>query len=89
MLQLIRQGDGATRADLAEWTGLGRSTIAQRIEQLMAQGLLRPAGESESTGGRPPMLLAFNEAAGVVLAADLGATHSRLAVTYLGVQVLA
>ena len=89
MLQLIRQGDGATRADLAEWTGLARSTIAQRIEQLMAQDLLRSAGESESTGGRPPTLLAFNEAAGVVLAADLGATHSRLAVTDLGGQVLA
>jgi predicted NBD/HSP70 family sugar kinase len=89
MLQLIRQGDGATRADLAEWTGLARSTIAQRIEQLLAQDLLRKAGESESTGGRPPMLFAFNEAAGVVLAADLGATHSRIAVTDLGGRVLA
>ena len=35
------------------------------------------------------MMLAFNEDAGVVLAADLGATHSRLAVTNLGGTVLA
>ena len=70
-------------------TGLARSTIAQRLEQLLAHGLLREAGESESTGGRPPMLFAFNEDAGVVLAADLGATHSRLAVTDLGGAVLA
>ena len=89
MLQLIRAGDGATRADLAEVTGLARSTIAQRLDQLFAQDLLRKAGESESTGGRPPILLAFNEAAGVVLAADLGATHSRIAVTDLGGTVLA
>jgi predicted NBD/HSP70 family sugar kinase len=89
MLQLIREGDGATRADLAALTGLARSTIAQRLEQLQAQDLLRQAGESESTGGRPPMLIAFNEDAGLVLAADLGATHSRLAVTNLGGRVLA
>jgi predicted NBD/HSP70 family sugar kinase len=89
MLQLIREGDGATRADLAALTGLARSTIAQRLEQLKARDLLRRAGESESTGGRPPMLFAFNEDAGLVLAADLGATHSRLAVTNLGGRVLA
>jgi predicted NBD/HSP70 family sugar kinase len=89
MLQLIRDGDGATRADLAALTGLARSTVAQRLEQLLAQDLLREAGESESTGGRPPVLFAFNEDAGVVLAADLGATHSRLALTDLGGRVLA
>jgi predicted NBD/HSP70 family sugar kinase len=89
MLQMIREGNGATRADLAALTGLARSTIAQRLEQLRARGLLREVGESDSTGGRPPMMFAFNEAAGVVLAADLGATHSRLAVTDLGGTVLA
>ena len=89
MLRLIRNGEGTTRADLIARTGLARSTVAQRLEQLLAGGLLRPAGESESTGGRPPMRFEFNEDAGVVLAADLGATHSRLAVTNLGGQVLA
>ncbi len=89
LLQLIREADGTTRADLSAVTGLARSTIAQRLEQLRSQGLLRELGESDSTGGRPPMMLAFNEDAGVVLAADLGATHSRLAVTNLGGTVLA
>jgi predicted NBD/HSP70 family sugar kinase len=89
MLHLIREAEGATRADLADLTGLARSTIAQRIEQLVAQNLLRQVGESESTGGRPPALFAFNEDAGVVLSADLGATHSRLALTNLGGRVLA
>lgn len=89
LLQLIRDGDGATRADLAALTGLARSTIAQRLEQLQERGLLRDAGGSVSTGGRPPKRFAFNEDAGLVLAADLGATHSRLAVTNLGGDVLA
>ena len=89
LLKLIRDGDGATRADLAQRTGLARSTITQRLEQLQELGLLREVGGGASTGGRPPMRLAFNEEAGLVLAADLGATHSRLALTNLGGDVLA
>jgi predicted NBD/HSP70 family sugar kinase len=89
LLRLIREGEGSTRADLAKRTGLARSTITQRLDQLQRLGLLKEVGGSESTGGRPPMLLAFNENAGLVLAADLGATHSRLAVTNLGGEVLA
>lgn len=89
LLKLIREGEGSTRADLAKRTGLARSTITQRLDQLQRLGLLKEVGGSESTGGRPPMLLAFNEDAGLVLAADLGATHSRLAVTNLGGEVLA
>jgi predicted NBD/HSP70 family sugar kinase len=89
MLALIRETDGTTRAELVARTGLARSTVAQRLDQLFAHGLLREAGESESTGGRPPMMFAFNDEAGVILAADLGATHARLAVTNLGGRVLA
>ena len=55
LLKLIREGEGATRADLAERTGLARSTITQRLEQLQELGLLREVGGNASTGGRPPM----------------------------------
>ena len=64
-------------------TGLARSTVAQRVDALLAHGLVYEAGGSASTGGRPPTVLAFNRDAGVVLVADLGATHSRLAVSDL------
>src|SRR4051812_6671896 len=83
VLRLIRDGEAVTRADLARRTGLARSTVAQRVEALLAHRLVYEAGGSASTGGRPPTVLAFNRAAGVVLVADLGATHSRLAVSDL------
>jgi predicted NBD/HSP70 family sugar kinase len=83
LLQLIRQGVAVTRADVARHTGLARSTVAQRVDALLAAGLVYEAGGSASTGGRPPTVLAFNHAAGVVLVADLGATHARLAVSDL------
>jgi predicted NBD/HSP70 family sugar kinase len=88
VLRLIRDGQAVTRADLARRTGLARSTVAQRVDALIAHRLVYEAGGRASTGGRPPTVLAFNEGAGVVLAADLGATHSRLAVADLSGEPL-
>src|ERR1044072_6388306 len=88
MLRLIRDGRASTRADLVALTGLARSTVAQRMDALLAQRLVIPAGASASTGGRPPKTSAFNRNAATVLPADLGATHSRLAVTDLAGEVM-
>src|SRR4051794_11939842 len=89
VLSLIRDGEAVTRADLARRTGLARSTVAQRVEALLAHQLVYEAGGSASTGGRPPTVLAFNRGAGVVLVGDLGATHSRLVVSDLAGAPLA
>src|SRR3954451_1153631 len=88
MLRLIRDGRASTRAELVALTGLARSTVAQRMDALLAQRLVIPAGASASTGGRPPKTFAFNRNAGAVLAADLGATDSRVAVTDLAGDVI-
>jgi predicted NBD/HSP70 family sugar kinase len=89
VLQLIRDREGMTRSDLARITGLARSTVAQRVDALLAHELVYEAGGTQSTGGRPPTLLTFNHRAGVVLVADLGATHSRLAASDLAGAPLA
>jgi predicted NBD/HSP70 family sugar kinase len=89
LLQLIRAGKAHTRSDLAEITGLSRSTVTQRLDDLLRHELVRSGGGGQSTGGRRPTNFVFNESAGVVLAADLGATHSRIAVTDLDGRVLA
>jgi glucokinase len=89
LFQLLRDGQARTRAELALTTGLARSTVASRIDALMNSGLVGPAGEASSSGGRPPSRFAFNPAARVVLAIDVGATHVIVAVTDLGGTVLA
>ncbi|THV32079.1 ROK family transcriptional regulator [Glycomyces paridis] len=89
LLQLLRDGVPRTRSELAALTGLARSTVAGRIDALLAAGLIAPTGETASTGGRPPATFAFNPAARIVIGADLGATHARLAVTDLAGSVLA
>src|SRR3954454_13368058 len=88
MFQLLRDGQPRTRADLAAVTGQARSTIAARVDALLASGLVAPAGEASSTGGRPPATFAFNPGARTVLAVDLGATHSRPALHHPGGTVL-
>ncbi len=89
MFQLLRDGRPRTRADLAAVTGQARSTVAARIDLLMTAGLIAPAGEASSTGGRPPATFAFAPSARVVLGVDLGATHARFAVTDLASTILA
>ena len=90
LLHLIRSGRARTRGELGQVTGLARSTVAQRIDTLKAAGLIVELDEpAPSTGGRPPSLLGFNADAGLILAADLGATHSRVAVSNLLAEPIA
>ncbi|MGA3215724.1 MAG: ROK family protein [Acidimicrobiales bacterium] len=87
LVALIVQEKTTTRADLARLTGLARSTISQRVDQLLNLEVLVGAGAGPSSGGRRPTLLTLNPAAGIVLAADLGATHARLAMATLSGQI--
>lgn len=90
LLHLIRSGRARTRGEIGRVTGLARSTVAQRVDALKTAGLVVELDEAApSTGGRPPSLLGFNADAGLVLAADLGATHSRVAVSNLLAQPIA
>src|SRR5687768_8147460 len=83
LFQLLRDGSPRTRAELAAKTGLARSTIALRVEELMSLGLIGPVEDAQSTGGRPSSQFALNPSAKFVLAADVGATHATIAVTNL------
>jgi glucokinase len=88
LLQLLRDGIPRTRAQLAEQTGLARSTVAGRLDALLSANLVVPAGDEASSGGRPPARLAFNPAARILIAIDLGATHGVVAVTDLAGSIL-
>lgn len=89
LFQVLRDGKARTRAELALTSGLARSTVASRIETLMRSGLVGPAGDAASSGGRPPSRFAFIPSARVVVAVDVGATHVIAAVTDLNGRVLA
>ena len=82
LLTLIRE-QPRTRGELIERTGLARSTLAKYLDLLMHIGLVTSGDHLASTGGRPPETLAFNAAAGLVLACDLRHASARVAVADL------
>jgi predicted NBD/HSP70 family sugar kinase len=88
LIALVATGQASSRAGLANLTGLSRSTVSQRVDSLLRKQLLIETGDGPSTGGRRPVLLSLNPSAGLVLAADIGASHCRLAVADLGGKIL-
>ena len=89
LFQLLRDSRPRARAERGRSTGLSRPTVAHRIEQLLGLGLIAPVDDAASTGGRPSSQFAFNPRARVVVAADFGASHARIAVTNLAGELLA
>src|SRR3546814_17724313 len=82
LFQLLRDGVPRTRAELAKSTGLARSTIAARVDELMRIGLVTPIAETVSTGGRPPSQFALNPAARLLLAPPFAPSHATVPLTH-------
>ncbi|HEX8508339.1 MAG TPA: ROK family protein [Propionibacteriaceae bacterium] len=89
LLQLFRTGQVSTRRELQSLTGLARSTVTFRVDALLAAGYLVEGGVIEAGLGRPAARLRVNDEQPTVLAADLGATHGRIAVCTAHGEVLA
>ena len=82
LLQLFRSGRVTTRSELQRVTRLARSTLTNRVDALLAAGYLTKDGSVvDPRRGRPSTRLRVNDQATIVLVADLGATHGRLAVS--------
>jgi predicted NBD/HSP70 family sugar kinase len=88
VLDLIRHGRVSTRGDVLEATGLSRMTVAQRLDSLLAAGMIVEGETTEATGGRRRRSLVFNTAQSRAVAVAVDTTHTRIAVTDLGGAVL-
>ncbi len=89
VFELIRHGRARTRGDILDVTGLSRMTVAQRVDALLAAGLIREAGTERASGGRRPTRLEFDVSHSVVVAATVDTTHSRTVLTDLSGRILA
>lgn len=89
VLALIRTGKAVTRSQIMSVTGLSRSTVAHRLDALMAYGYVAPAATENSNGGRPPGSFQINPDAGVMLLAAVGAGAMQIAVCDMARTILA
>lgn len=88
VLSLIRSGQATTRRSLTNELGWSRITLGRRLDELLQSSLIISVGQSDSQGGRPPEEFAVNPSAGLLLAVDIGGSHTRLAITDLVSNVL-
>jgi predicted NBD/HSP70 family sugar kinase len=88
VFRLVREGTATTRTEIGRVTGLSRTAVAARVGSLLEAGLVREVEDGSSGVGRPPGRLAFNAAAGVVLAAAIGRSRTQVAVCDLAGEIL-
>jgi len=89
LLKLIREGAAVTRPALERATGLARATVVQRLRYLTDAGIVVEQKGVETGVGRPARVLRLNTDRAVTLAADVGESVIRVAVTDLTANILA
>ena len=72
ILDHLRLHAPISRAGLAEYTGLTRSTVSRIIDQLLAEALVHEVGAQPERVGRPGTLIELNPAGGVALGIEIG-----------------
>ncbi len=88
VLKEIYTGHATSRAAIAQETGLTRPTVSQIVGELLAVGLVHEEGPGESSGGKPPMLLSFNDNAYQIIGLHLGGRRTFGALTDLRGRIL-
>ena len=89
LLRLVREEEGISRAELAERSGLMRSTVGLLTEELIEEGWLVEA-DAFATGalGRRPTPLSLDGTRIVLLGAELGPDAIRVVATSIRGEVL-
>lgn len=75
VLDTIKRKSPISRATIAAQTGLNKGTVSSLVSDLIADHLIYESGPGESSGGRRPVMLLFNEAAGYSIGIDIGVNY--------------
>ncbi|MFT5142738.1 MAG: putative NBD/HSP70 family sugar kinase [Rhodothermales bacterium] len=87
-MHLIWRERHISRADIARRLGLSRSTVTEIVRDLLETGYVVAVGQGESSGGRRPEVLEFQDDHRHVLGIDIGATHVSVVLMDLAGHVL-
>jgi predicted NBD/HSP70 family sugar kinase len=75
VLDAVRVGGCATRAEVTAATGLAKALVGERLRSLIEWGLIREGGVLASSGGRPAQRLSIAAERAHVLALEIGIRH--------------
>ncbi|MGD0750799.1 MAG: ROK family transcriptional regulator [Anaerolineales bacterium] len=88
ILDHLRLHAPVSRAGLAKYTGLTRSTVSRIIDQLQAENLVREAGAQQEKVGRPGTLIELNPAGGAAVGVEIGVDFVSIILTNFVAQIL-
>ncbi|MGI2329234.1 ROK family protein [Planococcus sp. YIM B11945] len=75
VLEMIKNQCPISRAAVASETGLNKGTVSSLVTDLLEDHLIYELGPGKSSGGRRPVMLLFNGAAGYTIGIDLGVNY--------------
>ncbi len=88
VLECVIKHAPLSRAGISEKTGLNKATVSSLVQDLIDSHLVLEIGPGESSGGRKPLMLLFNEQAGYAIGIDLGVNYLKGVLTDLGGNVV-
>jgi N-acetylglucosamine repressor len=88
ILNIVKNQGEVSRAAIAHETGLSPATVTAITGQLIKEDLVFEKTTGDSTGGRPPIMLALNPRGGFVIGIKLMENHAVAALTDLNATVL-
>ncbi len=77
-----------SRARISELAGLNKSTVSTLVNELIEDQMVYEIGTGQSSGGRKPVLLLFNNLAGYAVGVDLGVNYILTVLTDLQGNVI-
>ena len=88
ILKLLREAGSCSRADLVRASGMSAPTVTNVVGDLLALNLIKPLGEGESSGGRPPDIIRFKAERGCILGVQITAISLSFLLTDLSGEEL-
>ena len=93
VLETVRERGSVSRSEIADHTGLARSTVSTLVGELVQAGLVTERedarGESPAASGRPPLMVSLEPGAGAVIGIQFDHAYVRVAIADLALTILA
>ncbi|MBT2661699.1 ROK family transcriptional regulator [Bacillus sp. ISL-45] len=88
VLSLIIEKETISRADIANVTGLNKTTVSSLVTELLEDELIYESGPGISSGGRRPVILHFNRNTGYAIGVDIGVNYVLAVLTDLKGKII-
>src|SRR5699024_1706329 len=88
VLKAIKEKAPISRAQISKETGLNKATVSTMVSELINDSLVSEMGAGQSSGGRKPVMLYFNNQAGYSIGIDLGVNYILAILTDLSGNII-